>query len=258
MVRGRLSQMEFRLDEIDRRIIYRLSQDARNTPASDIADEMGVSPGTVRNRIKKLEDRGIIRGYHADIDYEKAGNRFVTFFKSSSSIYNRGELARKALQVPRVINVYELLTGEMDLYIKAVANNTGDISKIARKLHELGIEIEDEDIVQRDHFSSYEPFCPEEEEKEPIIDFRRLAGTAETVDLTVEKYSQVVGKTLKEIKKENLIDPDSLLIAIERDNETFTPKGDTEVKPGDIVTLFSTKRISEQTLQTFGSEKSEK
>ncbi|KXA94173.1 hypothetical protein AKJ37_07880 [candidate division MSBL1 archaeon SCGC-AAA259I09] len=216
------------------------------------------SPAAKLGRIKKLEKEEIIKGYPADINYEKTGNKFVSLFKSSSSVYDREELARKALQVSGVINVRELLTGERDLHIKVAADDTEHITKIARELSQLGIEIEDEDLIQREHFSPYQPFGPEKGEKEPIIDFRRIVGTAETVDLTVGKNSTVIGKTLEEIKTKGLIDKDSLLIAIERDNKTFTPRGDTTIKKGDIVTIFSTKSISNKTLQAFKSAKNQK
>ena len=60
------------LDDVDRSILYLLQQDARNSTAQEIADTTGVSASTVRNRIDHLEDDGIIKGYHPEIDYEEA------------------------------------------------------------------------------------------------------------------------------------------------------------------------------------------
>lgn len=50
--------MDYRVDKIDKRILYYLAQDARNTTAREIAEEVDVSPGTVGNRIEKLENSG--------------------------------------------------------------------------------------------------------------------------------------------------------------------------------------------------------
>jgi len=64
--------MDTRLDEIDRRIIHALMDDARTISAPTIAEELNVSPGTIRNRIAQLEENGVITGYHASIDFERA------------------------------------------------------------------------------------------------------------------------------------------------------------------------------------------
>lgn len=66
--------MEYPLDEIDKRILYYLAEDARNTCAPLVADEVDVSPGTVRNRIRKLEQHGVIEEYHADVNDASAEN----------------------------------------------------------------------------------------------------------------------------------------------------------------------------------------
>jgi DNA-binding Lrp family transcriptional regulator len=60
------------LDDVDRSILYLLQRDARNTTAQDMADKIGVSASTIRNRIDQLEDDGIIKGFHPEIDYEAA------------------------------------------------------------------------------------------------------------------------------------------------------------------------------------------
>ena len=54
--------MANRLDEIDRRVLYHLAADARDTSAPAIAEEVNVSAGTIRNRIRQLEADGTIKG----------------------------------------------------------------------------------------------------------------------------------------------------------------------------------------------------
>lgn len=55
------------IDEIDRRILHELQVDARR-PNKALAAACGVSPSTMLARVRRLEDAGVIRGYHADID----------------------------------------------------------------------------------------------------------------------------------------------------------------------------------------------
>ena len=89
--------MAYRVDEIDKRILYYLAEDARNTSTSDIAEEMDVTPATIRNRIEQLKEKDILRGYRADIDY-KSIEGYVTYqFRCTASIPDRKRLAQSAL-----------------------------------------------------------------------------------------------------------------------------------------------------------------
>ncbi len=243
--------MGSRIDEIDRRILYRLVQDSRNTSTPEIAEEVNVSPGTIRNRINQLEDEGIILGYHANINYEKVGNRLVNLFKCSSSVRNRQKLVKKVLQVPGVIGVSEIMSGDEDLHIKAVAESTEDIRRIANDLIELNIEITDEDLVLREYFHPYHKFGPKGKKIESMVDFRRITGGAETANFTVPEGVPVEGKTVKEINDMGLLDRNALLLAVEREDKTITPKGNTTIKTGDIVTIFSPTGIAKETLRAF-------
>src|SRR5713226_5342543 len=55
------------LDDIDRRIVHELARDAR-LPNNALADRVGIAPSTCLGRVRALRDRGVIRGYHADVD----------------------------------------------------------------------------------------------------------------------------------------------------------------------------------------------
>jgi DNA-binding Lrp family transcriptional regulator len=55
------------MDELDSAIIHHLQEDARQSNR-DIARKVGVAPSTCLERIRLLRQRGVIRGYHADID----------------------------------------------------------------------------------------------------------------------------------------------------------------------------------------------
>ncbi len=66
-----------KLDEKDKEILDILMSNAR-TPFTEIAQRLNVSEGTVRKRIKRLEDEGVIREYTIDIDPAKLGYRSVT------------------------------------------------------------------------------------------------------------------------------------------------------------------------------------
>lgn len=86
--------MSRRLDEIDKRIIHALQQDAQEISAPMVAKEMDVSPETIRNRIDQLEAAGSTKGYHADIDYERCESRMTNLFVCNTSASERENLVK--------------------------------------------------------------------------------------------------------------------------------------------------------------------
>jgi DNA-binding Lrp family transcriptional regulator len=60
------------LDEIDRHIVRELARDAR-MPNNALAERIGIAPSTCLGRVRSLRERGVIRGYHADVDQAALG-----------------------------------------------------------------------------------------------------------------------------------------------------------------------------------------
>lgn len=247
--------MANQLDEIDKRILYHLAEDARNTSAPMIAEEVNVSAGTIRNRINQLEDRGIIKGYHAAIDYERIDGSLMNLLVCNTSVSDREKLAKQALRIPGVINIRELMTGRGNLHVTVVGADTNDLTHVSRALSELGVEIVDEGLLQREYTTPYQPFGPEEGiTEQSMTDFMSLAGDAEVVSLTVAPEAPVAGRTLQKANEEELIGVDVLVIAIERENEILTPRGDTAIQPGDLATVFARNGASDELLSLFIDE----
>lgn len=136
------------VDDIDREILSLLQHDARNNTNAEISDRIGVSQSTVGKRIRKLEGSGVIVGYLPDLDYEEAGFPLRVLFVGSTSIADRAELVEEALRVPGVINVRELMTGQRNVHIEVVGNETEDITALASAIDELGVTIHDGVLVR--------------------------------------------------------------------------------------------------------------
>lgn len=244
--------MDQRLDRIDERIIYRLVEDARRTSAPEIAEELDVSSGTINNRLDKLEAEGIIEGYHAAIDYERTGGRLTNLFMCSTTATDRERYAKQVLEIPGVVNVREVMSGREDLRIKAVGSDTNDITRIARAITNLGIDIEDEDFIQREHFHPYHQFGPGmERDERAITDFMQLAGNAEVADLTVAADAPITERTLAEATESGLLDDSVRAVAIERGNTVITPTGNTVIEPNDLVTVFSQNGVPSGITEVF-------
>jgi DNA-binding Lrp family transcriptional regulator len=213
---------------------------ARDTSASSLGDEAGVSGATIRNRIHKLEDAGIIRGYTAQVDFELAGGKLTNLYLCDVPVTDREALAHEARAIPGVINVRTLMTGRRNLHVLAVGEDTSDLRRIARRLTDIGIHIEDEDLLEEELRAPYGPFMPGDSDPEPEAnDFISLTGNASVLEVTVQPGAPIAGMTLEAAAGQEILDEETLVIAIERDDRELTPHGDTVFKPDDIVTILS-------------------
>ena len=112
--------MAFDLDELDRRILDVLLRDAR-TPASQIADQVGLSRPAVAERIAGLERQGALRGTTAVVDPSALG-RQVTAFVSARGAGTLGAKSRSAFD--------ELLAGDEVLEAHTVAGDDCYLLKV--------------------------------------------------------------------------------------------------------------------------------
>jgi len=152
------------LDSIDRSILYYLQQDARRTSSSDIAEQLDLSPSTVRTRINKLEENGIIRGYHIDIDYDLAGYPLYTKIICTAPVPKRDALANRARKIDGVTAVREIMTGKRNVYVNAIGQTHDDLNRIASELDDLGLDIVDEQIIRDEYVCPYHGFLDDETE----------------------------------------------------------------------------------------------
>lgn len=150
------------LDEVDEGILEALQRDARNTTAAEIADSVGVTANTVRNRIERLEERGVITGYDPKIDFEEAGYQLSVSIRCTAPVPERTDLARAALEIDGVVSVRELMTGRKNLELTVVADENEAVTQVAMQVHELGLEIEDEELIKRDHSQPFAHFGTDE------------------------------------------------------------------------------------------------
>ncbi len=136
------------VDDVDEAILHALQEDARNTSSGDIAERTGTSDSTVRKRIGRLESDGVIKGYSAEVDYDRSGYPLRMLLFCTASIPERGGLVSEILAVDGVVSVQELVTGERNLLVTAVGESDGDITPVAQALLEMGLTVADEVLVR--------------------------------------------------------------------------------------------------------------
>ena len=120
------------LDDTDRNIIQVLERDAR-TSLRRIAEEVGVSLGTVSNRVRKLEDSGIIQEYRVVLDAEKVGWGLNVVIGLRIQKGRLIEIQKKIALDPRVYGVYDV-TGDFDSMIIARARDSSDLDDLSKNV----------------------------------------------------------------------------------------------------------------------------
>ena len=87
--------------------------------------------------------------------------------------------------------------------------------------------------------------------KPSIKNYMKLTKGAEVFEITVTSDSPLIDKTLKGAANEDYISESTIILAIDRGHELITPKGDTEIKEGDLITVFSQKGATKEITQAF-------
>lgn len=146
------------LDNVDRGILHELQVDARNTTAQDIADKVGVSPSTVRNRIEHLEKTGVIEGYFPKLNYEAAHLPLQLLFVGTAATDDRADRVEQLLEIRGVVDVRETLTGKRNVFIEVVAEDTTDVVRISDAIHELGLAVESSEILRQRRVQPFNHF----------------------------------------------------------------------------------------------------
>jgi len=117
------------LDKIDLRILSILQGDARASNAA-IARKIGMAPSATLERIRKLEQRGLIRGNEARLD---AAPRLVAFvFVRSSERAGGPKTARQLAAIPEVQEVHHI-AGEDCFLVKVRATNPQALGQLLRE-----------------------------------------------------------------------------------------------------------------------------
>lgn len=116
------------LDDIDRRLLRLLADDAR-MPNNALAQRAGIAPSTCLGRVRALRERGIIRGFHADIDPAALGRPIQAMIAVRLQTHARGHIPAfmaKIAALPEVLNVF-FLGGADDFHVHIAAASTDNL-----------------------------------------------------------------------------------------------------------------------------------
>ena len=123
------------IDDKDQKILDILMASARE-PASSISEKIGISVPTVIDRIKKLQDSGIIKGYTTIVNSKKIGldvSAIITIISESSSKYNLFiESAKKEKDIDKCFTT----TGNGSHVLLVNTKNTESLEKLLRNIQQ--------------------------------------------------------------------------------------------------------------------------
>lgn len=130
-----------KLDAIDRLILEKLQQNAKITN-SQLAQDIGLSPAPTLERVRKLENSGLIKSYHAELDPEKIGLGVSIFLQVSLSGHKKHQImsfVEKINNIPEVIECHHI-TGTGDFLLKVI---TKDMSSYQVLILDKLVDIEE-------------------------------------------------------------------------------------------------------------------
>ena len=121
------------IDEIDEKILNALTKDARTSNA-ELARQIGMAPSAILERVRKLEERGVVEGYAPRINPRALGLRLLAFvFVRTDEGVGALTTASHLAKAPEVQEVHHV-AGEDCLLVKLRARDTDDLSRILKEV----------------------------------------------------------------------------------------------------------------------------
>lgn len=125
------------IDEIDRKILKELQEDAR-TSYAELGRRVGLTTPAVIERVRKLEDARIIIGYRAEIDTSKVGLPITAFVRMSITGVDYSHIIEVAEETNEILECHRGTGGDSFIMKVAVAS-VEHLQQIIDKLTPYGI-----------------------------------------------------------------------------------------------------------------------
>lgn len=132
-----------KLDKFDLKILEALQADGR-TPTARLADRVGLTSSPTWERVRKLEEAGILRGYHADVAIERLAQATHVIVSISLENHRAQDFRRfeqAITQLPEVIECWAV-GGEVDYILRFVVAHVDSYQKAIEKVLQANLGIE--------------------------------------------------------------------------------------------------------------------
>jgi DNA-binding Lrp family transcriptional regulator len=118
------------VDDVDRSIIRLLQEDARKS-FNKIAESLGIAVGTAYNRVKNLEDKGILKGYTILLDSAKLGYGLTALILIDAEGRYLPEVEKELAKLNEVMCIYDI-TGDYDIGVVARFKNRSTLNNFIK------------------------------------------------------------------------------------------------------------------------------
>ncbi|MFK7888129.1 MAG: Lrp/AsnC family transcriptional regulator [Gammaproteobacteria bacterium] len=128
------------MDDKDRQIIRALQHNGRITN-QDLAELVNLSPSPCLRRVKNLEEKGVIRGYSAQVDAKAYGLPITVFVRIRLERHNEADVQNFESRIGMIDEVQEchVLTGAMDYQLRVVVSDLDAYEHfIRRRIQQIG------------------------------------------------------------------------------------------------------------------------
>ena len=130
------SHSELLLDSVNWKLLLLLQAQARRS-FSELGREVGLSSPAVAERVRRLEEAGVITGYHAAIDPAKVGLPLLAFMRLGE-VGDRGErVAALARAMPEVLECHRV-TGSDSYIVKIMATSIAHLEALIDRFNPYG------------------------------------------------------------------------------------------------------------------------
>lgn len=120
------------MDDLDRQILAALTPEARR-PLAQVAHELEIAPTTLHQRVRRLEEQGIIKGARLVLDWEDAGLGVVAIVSVDVGDRGLAEAADDLSSIAWVQSCYAI-TGEFDLMMVVRAHSSPHLGEILEQI----------------------------------------------------------------------------------------------------------------------------
>lgn len=119
------------MDDIDRRLLALLQEDA-SRPYTALGQAIGLSAGAAHERVRKLRERGVIRGTVVDVDPAKVGRGVLAFILVDATAW-MGDSAAAFAAVPEIQEAH-VVAGSASILVKVRTATTEGLQGVLKKL----------------------------------------------------------------------------------------------------------------------------
>ena len=124
------------VDEIGWRILAALQENAR-LGYTELGRRVGLTAPAVAERVRRLEESGIVSGYRVELNLERVGLLMTAFIRFANRDRPPGEVNQLVETLPEVLECHRV-TGEDCYVLKVAVTSVGHLERLLDRLHRYG------------------------------------------------------------------------------------------------------------------------